>query len=67
MMTSSECLAKADQMNIFALRSAAGAGRDAYAGLARGWPRTATLARDQDRLLAAVGRPAGLPWEFGEA
>ena len=56
MMSVSQCLAKANQMEALALGSATEESRKAYADLALGWRRSAALARQQDALEAAKSK-----------
>lgn len=44
MLTSIECLVKADEMDAYGLTCTAKSQRDNYASVARGWRRTAALA-----------------------
>lgn len=48
MLTSLQCMAKADQLDSLALSCASQADRDACADTADGWRRTAIMARQQD-------------------
>ena len=58
MLTSLQCLAKADQLDSLALSCPLQSDRDACADTADGWRRTAILARQQDewRALHPRGR-----------
>jgi len=48
MLTSVECLAKADELDVLAMRCFTEQARDAYTETARGWRATAVLARQQE-------------------
>jgi hypothetical protein len=48
MLTSLQCLAKADQLDSLALSCPGQSDRDAYADTADCWRRTAIMARQQD-------------------
>jgi hypothetical protein len=48
MMSSIECLAKAEQMDTLSRQSDTEGGREAYASLALSWRVNATMAREQE-------------------
>jgi hypothetical protein len=48
MMTSFECLAKADELDAFGFECDTPNGREAYATLAMGWRRNAIMARHEE-------------------
>jgi hypothetical protein len=48
MLSSAQCLAKADQLDSLALSCPGQPERDAFADTAAGWRRTAIMARQQD-------------------
>jgi hypothetical protein len=49
MLTSLECLTKADEMEARGLACSLQSRRDGYANVARGWRRTAVLAHAQEQ------------------
>lgn len=49
MLTSLECSAMADEMDLKVLQCPAGLVREAYDGMAKGWRDTAELAARQER------------------
>jgi hypothetical protein len=48
MISSTACLAKAEQMDALSQQSDTEGGRQAYASLARSWRLNATMAREQE-------------------
>jgi hypothetical protein len=59
MMTSLQCLAKADELDVIGFECDTAHGRETYAILAIGWRRNAVMARHQEAHAQAwrIGRP----------